>query len=96
MQQDTSHNRSQSHAKLFDTDRGQVLAYLNRDENDALTVLLQMWVDHTDEPLRALIRGENDDVTLFIFESLDDEGVPQVIDELGMVETIAEIEAGNG
>lgn len=95
MKNETSEQRTRAHAKLFDTERGQVLVYLNRDDNDDLTINLQMWVATTDEPLRALIRAQNEAHTQAIFDSIEDDSLAQLLEELGLLSVLAEVEVPN-
>lgn len=84
--------RVRAHAKLFSVDHRQVVAYLNRDDSDALVVLLQLWVARTDEQLRVAVKSQSDALTQEIFDALNDEGISLVLAELGVPEMILAIE----
>lgn len=90
------------HAKLFQVEGRQVLAYLERDGDDNLVVILQAWVAKTDEQLRALIsfanqygyRETTDAVAATMFANLNDEMIPILMQESGLTATLEEAERG--
>lgn len=90
--QDTAEQRAACFAKLMTFEKRQVLAYLQRDQNDKLSIIVQLWVAHTDEQLRVAITTEADDLTTIIFHSLNDESLPLMLGELGVPAMLAEIE----
>lgn len=96
MQQDdyqTSAAREKTHAKLFTVGHRQVLAFLHRDENDALVIVLQLWVAASDEQLQVVVHIHDDAMTQTAFDALSDAGVEQVLQELGVPTIIANIES---
>jgi len=87
----TPEGRAAQFAKLLTFEGQQVLAYLFRNDNDDLVVIIQLWVALTDEQIRAEIGTNNDAVTMEIFESLNQENVEEVIRQLGIPEIIADL-----
>jgi hypothetical protein len=83
--------REQQHAKLFTYRGQQVLVYLFRDENDALTTVMQLWVASTDEQLRISVNHPSldDNVIGLLFEDLDEEAVAHTLDHLGVPGVLA-------
>lgn len=79
-------------AKLLTVDAQQVLVHLYRDENDALALIVQLWVARTDEQLRVQIDCEDDEKAMILFNDLSDESIELVLQELGVPAMIAEIE----
>ena len=80
--------RERTHAKLFTVENRQVVAYLNRDDSDDLSVILQLWVASTDEQLRIALRGADDALTQLLFDDLTDERLQTIFNELQVNETI--------
>lgn len=80
--------RERTHTKLFMVEGRQVSAFLNRDDSDALVVILQLWVAATDEQLRVALRGASDDDTQVIFDDLTDEALPLIFEHLGVPQMI--------
>jgi hypothetical protein len=81
--------RERTHTKLFTVEGRQVTAFLNRDDSDALVVILQLWVASTDEQLRVALRSESDEATQEIFAALTDEAIPLIFAELKVEQLIA-------
>lgn len=86
--------REKAHAKLLTFGERQVLAYLYRDQQDALTLALQLWVAATDEQLRVSVSypGLPEEVIALTFANLDDEGLAAHLETMGIPAMIAEIE----
>lgn len=96
MQNDTdqsaSDKRVTEHAKLLTYENRQVLAYLFRDEDEELKVIVQLWVARTDDKLQICLGTPSDDVSQNIFDSLDDESIALVFQELGIMGIVASYE----
>lgn len=90
----TAQMRERTHAKLFTVEHRQVAAYLNRDDSDALVVILQLWVADTDEQLRVALRGAYDAHTQDMFDGLSSEIVKLMLEELGVPAMIEEVIRG--
>lgn len=86
--------RERTHTKLFIVEGRQVTAFLNRDDSDALVVILQLWVAATDEQLRVALRGASDDDTQVIFTELTDEALPLLFEHLGVTAMIEDAARG--
>lgn len=83
--------RVQQHAKLLTYRGRQLLAYLYRDENDALTIVMQLWFAPTDEQLRVSMSypSMSDDVVGLMFEDLDDASVADTLDHLKIPDVLS-------
>jgi len=90
-QQTAAQQRQQSFAKLLECEGHQVLVYLIRDEADALGVVLQMWVAHTDEQLRAHASVETDEQAMEMFNSINAEAIDDVVKQIGLLEIIEDL-----
>lgn len=80
--------RETTHTKLFMVEGRQVTAFLNRDENDALVVILQLWVAKTDEQLRVSVVGSDEPSTQEMFDLLDGETIDFMFRELKIQDLI--------
>lgn len=94
-----AHKRERTHAKLLSWGDRQVLAFVQRDNDGALAVILQLWVAATDEQLQInmQIKGigdHGDTVNQMVFDEIDDEKLPAIMDELGIPAIIRELEQG--
>lgn len=88
-----SHNREQQHTKLFDYHGRQVSARIQRDGDDDLCVVLQMWVAASDEQIQALIKGQDDDATAAIFAGLTQDTIAKAVEDLKLPEIMEEVSA---
>lgn len=86
-------SRVTEHAKLFTVKGRQVLAYLYRDDEDALVVALQLWCAASDEQIRAAVRTESDEDALLYFASLDADTIAQSLTAIGLTEQLERIES---
>lgn len=84
--------RAIAFSKLLRVNGKQVLVHLYRDENDALALIVQLWVARTDEQLRVQIDCEDDEKAMILFNDLNDESIDLVLQNLGVLAMIAEIE----
>jgi hypothetical protein len=85
-------DREHNHAKLLTHRNRQVLAYLFRDGENDLCVILQTWVAVTDEQFRAVIKTGDDEQAAAFFTGLTDETLAVALDQLGMPEEIERLE----
>lgn len=87
--------RVQGHAKLLRYADRQALIFLSRSENDALTIIVQLWCAREDHQLRVSVGvdGCADSVIEDAFADLNDETLRLTLDSLGVGETLRELEA---
>lgn len=85
--------RVQEHAKLLRYRDRQALAFLQRDE--ALMIVVQLWCASQDHQLRVAfgVDGADDAVIANAFMDLTDETLAAALDQLGVGETLAGLEA---
>lgn len=76
--------RSQQFAKLLTYQGHQALAFLQRDTDENLVVVVQLWLDAPDHQIRAVIAPEFDDQAQVVFENLTDESVAEFINDSGL------------
>jgi hypothetical protein len=88
MQNETTPDRSQQHAKLLTYKQRQVLVFLQRDNTDKLQVLLSIWSSASDAQVRALVEVETDDHAMVAFDSFTDETVAEFIEAAGMADVL--------
>jgi hypothetical protein len=86
--------RVATHTKLFEIEGRQLVAFLNRDDSDALVVILQLWVAATDEQLRVAVRCADEPSTQEMFDLLDTDTIQFMLSELKVPELIAELSNG--
>jgi hypothetical protein len=72
--------RSQQFAKLLTYQGRQALAFLQRDSDENLVVVVQLWSDAADHQIRAVIAPEHDDQTEVVFDKLDDASLAEFIE----------------
>lgn len=91
----TATERVQEHAKLLRYAGRQALVFLMRNENDDLTIVVQLWIARQDHQLRVSIRVDDADDCVIgnAFDDLNDESLALALDALGVAEIIAEEEA---
>lgn len=87
MQNDTE-QRSQRFAKILNTDHGQALVFLQRDNSDDLQVIVQLWSRSSDHQVRALVQLDTDDQALVAFDSITEETIGDLIASSGMLEVL--------
>lgn len=85
-------DRTSHHAKLLTVGDRQVLAFLSRDEEHKLSVMLQLWVAATDEPVRGQISLTSEENAQSFFDDLCDDTIGAVVEGLGLLEIISEYE----
>lgn len=86
-------SRVKEHAKLLLYDDRQALVFLQRDDNDSLMIVVQVWLRNSDEQLRLAINlnGMYGDVYIQnMFDALTDDLLKKALDEVGFGRTIAE------
>jgi len=84
-------NREAEHAKLLRYGNRQVLAFLQRDEADALVIVFQIWVASDDHQLRAaLSMPGGDEEAQALFDGLTDDAVSKIFGDMGIPDIIAE------
>jgi hypothetical protein len=88
--------RESAHAKLLTYGERQVLAYLYRNQDDRLTVVMQLWVAKTDEQLRIeLSTGDgldSDGRAQIVFGALNDFSLAATLEAIGVPAILAEVE----
>lgn len=84
--------RVEQHAKIFNNEGRQVLAYLYRDGDDAMCAALQVWVEGSDAQLRAVIQTEDDEDVLLWFAQLDETTLKAALTGVGLIETLDRFE----
>ena len=84
--------RVTEHAKLLSYGDRQVLAYIYRDEGDAMCVVLQMWVAATDEQIRAVVKTDSDEDAILFFDGISDLTLPKVIADIGIMNELVKLE----
>lgn len=84
-------NRAANHTKLLSYDHQQVSAMLFRDADDELAVMVQLWVNATDEQLRGVVTLPSDEDAQAFFEHLADDTIEPVLEGLGLLDIITEI-----
>lgn len=91
----TATDRVREHAKLLRYAGRQALVFLARNDDNDLTIVVQLWVARQDTQLRVSIRvdGADDHVIGNAFDDLNDESLALALDALGAPEIIAEEEA---
>ena len=77
-------NRSQQFAKLLTYNGKQALAFLQRDTEENLVVVVQLWSESADHQIRALIAPEFDDQVQVVFDNLDDASLAEFIEKSGL------------
>lgn len=82
--------RQGNFAKLFDINDRQILVYLYRDEDDLLSVVVQLWVAHTDEQLRAQIDVKDDSIAQNLFDTISDCNIDLLIKDIGFNDVFSE------
>lgn len=85
-------SRVTQHAKTLTWQDRQVLAWLKRNDDNALCINLQLWIAFSDEQLQARIECESDEAVEYVFDSLDDATIAQTLDQIGIPELIAKYE----
>ena len=80
--------RSQQFAKLLTYQGQQALVALQRDGDDNLSVIVQMWSNSADAQIRALVALQSDDQAQVAFDSFDVESLAQFIDASGMADAL--------
>lgn len=87
--------RLQEHAKLLRYADRQALAFVQRGDAGALTIIVQLWCASEDHQLRVAIGvdGVADTVIEDAFADLNDESLALCLDELGVGEALAAMEA---
>jgi hypothetical protein len=88
--QTDAQKREKAHAKLLSYGERQALVYLYRDANDALALIVQLWVAQTDEQLRVQIDFGCDHTAQAAFDSLDDESLPHALSGLNLPAMLAQ------
>ena len=83
-------------AKILQHGHRQVLAYVFRDGDDALCVVLQLWVNATDEQLRFVVTFGADDAAKRFLNDLDEVMLARVLDNFGAPGIIADLESDRG
>ena len=73
-------------------DDRQVLAFLTRDEEHKLAVMLQLWVAATDEPVRGQVSLTSEENAQSFFDDLCDDTIAPVVEGLGLLQIISEYE----
>jgi len=87
----TPESRAAQFAKLLTFEEQQVLVYLYRNSTDDLTIVAQLWVALTDEQIRLEIGTDSDDVTMEVFQELNQDNVEEFVRQLGIPEIIADL-----
>lgn len=80
--------RSQRFAKILKSDHGQALVFLQRDETDALQLIVQLWSRSSDHQLRAMVQCDTDDLVLAAFDAITDETIGELVVSTGMVDAL--------
>ena len=66
-----SEQRCAAHAKVLNTPIGQAVVFLDRNDEDALVIVVQVWVASIDAPHRAQVFADSDDQAAELFEAFD-------------------------
>lgn len=90
--------RNDTHAKLLTYDGRQALAFLSRNDDAALTIIVQLWCEVEDHQLRVAVAVDDADdaVVRSAFADLSDESVTLLLDELGVGSLLRDSAAGAG
>lgn len=77
-------------AKILDWNGRQVLLWLARDDQDVLCLYLQLWVERTQEQLQGKIYFADEDPRMI--DMIDQDNLATVLEELGLIALLEEIE----
>jgi hypothetical protein len=93
--QTTPQQRASAFAKLLRYGDALVVAMLERDDNDALTIALTLWVPATDEQLRVVVAypSMSDEVIQLLFNDFGDEALAMTLEEMKIPQLLAAVSA---